>query len=268
MVWMSTKLLFDGLILGSDLATFGAFVAVLERMRKHKSAAGLSLQSIVAILTLRILHTCSHMWGIHYIPKAMWMFPFKVLDCGVVLAGFCCVFAMLTTFYSSYEVEKDNFGIQLFDRWELLPRDGTFRLRPLAAASFLYIVAGVVACCWYLVRTGSTSYGLTSYTCFNEAMSAIALVPQLWMFQHDKRVDSRLASFVVMIAVNRLCTFLFWSFLPFLVVHKWAVPTNRSIQMALEAMNLLILADFLYFWVRAKIRGESEIVLTCSDCGV
>jgi hypothetical protein len=150
------------------------------------------------------------MWSIHYVPKAMWMFPFKVFDFAVVGAGVTCVVALLTKYYSTYEVEKDNFGIQIFDRWDLLPKDGYFRLRPLAAASFLYLVAGVVALLWYFVRTSNTSYNLTCYTCFNEAMSAVALLPQLWMFQHDKR----LASFVVMIAVNRLCTLLFWTFLP------------------------------------------------------
>jgi len=256
-----TKLLFDSLIVGSDVATFGAFAAVLWRMKTTRSASGLSLQSLVAILTLRVLHMCSHMWSMHYVPKALWMFPFKILDVAVVVAGITCVVALLTKYYSSYEVEKDNFGIQLFDRWDLLPRDGSFRLRPLAAASFLYIVAGVVAVLWSLVRN-STAY--SNYTCFNEAMSAVALLPQLWMFQHDKRVDSQLASFVVMIAVNRLCTLLFWTGLPILV--KWAVPTNRPIQMALEALNLLILADFLYYWGRAKLRGDKEIVLSFDEC--
>ncbi len=132
----------------------------------------------------------------------------------------------------------------------------------------LYLVAGVVALLWYFVRTSNTSYNLTCYTCFNEAMPAVALLPQLGMFQHDKRVDSQLASFVVMIAANRLCTLLFWTFLPILVVHSWAVPTNRSIQMGLEALNLLILADFLYYWARAKLRGEKDIILPSSDCGV
>merc|ERR1712166_1304278 len=131
----------------------------------------------------------------------MWMFPFKVMDILVVVAGMSCVVALLTKYYSTYEVEKDNFGIQLFDRWNLLPKDGSFRLRPLAAASFLYIVAGCVALVWSFFRTSGV---YNSYTCFNEAMSAVALLPQLWMFQHDKRVDSQLASFVVMIAVNRL----------------------------------------------------------------
>merc|ERR1712137_265020 len=131
-----------------------------------------------------------------------------------------------------------------------------------------YGVAAVVAVLWYLVRTASTSHNLTCYTCFNEAMSAVALLPQLWMFQHDKRVDSQLASFVVMIALNRMCTLLFWSFIPFLVASRWAVPTNRPTQMALEALNLMILADFLYYWARAKLRGEKDIILPSADCGV
>jgi len=264
MVWTATKFLFDGFIMGSDVATFCAFAAVLLRMKYTKSAAGLSLQSIVAILTLRVLHACSHMWSVHYNPRAMWMFPFKVMDILVVVAGMSCLVALLTKYYSTYEVEKDNFGIQLFDRWDLLPKGGSFRLRPLAAASFLYIVAGCVALVWSFFRTSGV---YNSYTCFNEAMSAVALLPQLWMFQHDKRVDSQLASFVVMVAVNRLCTLMFWTFLPFLV-GRWAVPTNRSTQMALEALNLLILADFLYYWMRAKLRGEKDIILPSSDCGV
>merc|ERR1712046_84498 len=108
----------------------------------------------------------------------MGMFPFKVFDFAVVMTGVACVIALLTKYYSTYEVEKDNFGVQLFDRWDLLPKDGSFRLRPLAAASFLYIVAGIVAFLWYLIRK-QNSYNLSSYQCFNEAMSAVALLPQL-----------------------------------------------------------------------------------------
>ncbi len=42
MVWIATKFLFDGFIMGSDVVTFGAFAAVLLKMRTTKSAAGLS----------------------------------------------------------------------------------------------------------------------------------------------------------------------------------------------------------------------------------
>jgi hypothetical protein len=260
------KVLFDTLIMGSDIATCGAFLAVMYRMKASKSASGISLQSIGAIFTLRVLHACSHMWTIHYVPKAMPMFLFKFTDFAVVLSGGFCVVSILTAYYSSYEVEKDNFGIQLFDKFGILPDLGTGRFRPFVAASVLYSFAAVLSVIWYMIRTAN-SYNLTTYTCFNEALSAVALLPQLWMFRSDKRVDTNLATFVVAVAVNRMCTLLFWTFLPFLVVHKWAVPTNRGIQMGLEIINLIILADFLYYWVRAKLRGETEIILG-GDCGV
>ena len=40
--------------MASDAATFGAFAAVLLKMKATKSAAGLSLQSLVAILTFQV----------------------------------------------------------------------------------------------------------------------------------------------------------------------------------------------------------------------
>ena len=74
LVWIATFFLFDGFVMGSDVATCGAFAAVLLKMRTTKSAAGLSLQSIVAILTLRMLLSCTllrellHCSGISYAP--------------------------------------------------------------------------------------------------------------------------------------------------------------------------------------------------------
>lgn len=258
------KLTFDSLIMGSDVATCAAFLAVIYRMKQSKSASGISLQSIGAIFTLRLLHAMSHMWSIHYKPKALPMFLFQFADFAVVLSGALCVLAILTTFYKSYEVEKDNFGIQLFDKFGILPELGTGRFRPFVAASVLYAFAAALAVVWYMIRSAGN---IGTYTCFTEALSAVALLPQLWMFRSDKRVDGNLATFVVAVAVNRLCTLLFWTFLPFLVVHTWAVPTNRPIQMKLELVNLLILADFLYYWVRAKMRGDQEVTLG-GDCGV
>jgi len=205
------------------------------------------------------------MWNIHYVPKALFMGLFKFLDFAVIIAGVIALVYLVGPLFHTYEAEKDNFGIQVFDHWDLAPKTG--RHRPLIALSLLFMFATSVACCWWFVRTSASSAHLTTYTCFNEAMSAVALLPQLWMFQKDKRVDALLGSFVAMIAFNRICTLLFWVGMPFLVVHSWAIPSNRNIQMALEAMNLLILSDFLYYWARAKIRGEREIVFS-DDCGV
>lgn len=259
MVSKTAELMFDGFIIGSDVTLVFAFLAVLLRMKTSKSAAGLSLQSVMALVSLRFLHLTSHYFNIHYRPKVLPMWVFKSLDFAVVLAGIACLAMLFTRYYSTYEVEKDNFGIQLFDRFNLLPKSGPFSYRPVAAASFLYIVVGIVASLWFLVRQSMPTFGLSCYCCYYEVMSAVSLIPQLWMFHKDKRVPSLLANFVVLVAVGRLCTLGFWAVYPW--IYKWGVPSNRSIHMALEALNLLILSDFLFYWVRAKIRGDSEIVI-------
>lgn len=259
MVSQLAELMFDGFIIGSDVTMIAAFVAVLRRLKASKSAAGLSLQSVMSLVGLRLLHLSSHYFNIHYRPKVLPMWLFQMLDTGVVAAGLVCVVLLLTLFYPTYEVEKDNFGIQVFDRFDLLPKSGPLSYRPLAAASFLYMVVGIVACLWYLVRQTMPTFGLSCYCCYYEVMSAASLIPQLWMFHKDKRVPELLANFVVLVAVGRLCTLGFWAVYPW--IYRWSVPSNRGIHMALEAFNLLILSDFLYYWVRAKIRGQRDIVL-------
>lgn len=38
-------------------------------------------------------------------------------------------------------------------------------------------------------------------------------------------------------------------------------PTGRGIHLATEALNILILLDFLYYYVKAKLAGEEDIAL-------
>merc|ERR1739845_173012 len=91
-----------------------------------------------------------------------------------------------------------------------------------------------------------------------EVLFAMALLPQLWMFHQEKRVPPILAWFVVLIAVGRLCILAFWIVFPF--VHPWLKPTNRGGQMSSETMNILILSDFIFHWIRAKLRGDIDVV--------
>merc|ERR1712100_628022 len=112
---------------------------------------------------------------------------------------------------------------------------------------------------WFLVRQSMPTFGLSCYICYFEVMSAVSLIPQLWMFHKDKRVPSLLADFVVLVSAGRLCTCGFWLVFPW--IYTWGVPSNRGIQLMLEAFNLLVLSDFLFYWVRAKIRGDHEIVI-------
>ena len=48
----------------------------------------------------------------------------------------------------------------------------------------------------------STPGTLEANTCFNDAFSAVAFLPQLWMVRSGKLVDQKLATFVVAVAVG------------------------------------------------------------------
>jgi hypothetical protein len=256
---MSGLLMLDGFILASDVAIFGSFAAVLSKLTVSKSSAGLSLQSLVALVGARCLHLCSHGFRLHYTPQFLPWTAFALLDVINAVAGLACLVLMGRRFYKSYDAEKDNFGIQLFDRLGWVPTSVSAWHRSLLASSLLYVFVAVLAFMWYNVRQGTTSFGQGYFICFYEVLFGVALLPQLWMFHHEKRVPPIMAWFVVMIAIGRICVLSFWVTFP--LVHIWHVPTNRGIQMGTEILNLVILSDFVFHWAKARLNGQKDVVL-------
>lgn len=254
------QLFLDGLIFSSDLCTCGTFVSLAMMLRKEKSAAGLSLQTLTTIVGARTLHFVSHFIGLHFIPAVMPWIIFPTLDVINALAGATLLFCFFAVYYKTYERNKDNFGIQLFVKLKLLPETGPLRESPAVAAVFLYGVITALAFIWYYFRRSvHNSFWMSYFCCFYEVMGAVALLPQLWMFHSTNKVSSLLANLVVLTAFNRLCTLLFWISYPRVYLYRY--PDNRGIQMASECLNLLILSDFLFYWARSKWRGEKEVIL-------
>jgi len=202
----------------------------------------------------------SHVVGLHFIPSVLPWIIYPCVDIVNAVIGATCLYVFITKYFDTYEMDKDNFGIHLFQKFDLLPKSGPFKRGPVAAASFLYLFIAVVGLVWHFVRRSPHTFALSYFCCFYEVMTAVALVPQLWMFHQDKRVSPLLAQFVVCTAINRLCTLTFWTSYPWIWVYRY--PDNRGIQMASECLNLLILSDFLFYWVRSKLRGDSEIILS------
>lgn len=253
------ELFLDLLIHCSDLCIGGTFVVVFLKLQKSKSASGLSLQTLATVVGARVLHLISHIIGLHYSPNVLPWFIFPTIDVISAAVGVALLVSFSLFYYPSYEKEKDDFGIHVFERFNLLSKTSPLRTSPFVAASFLYAVVAVVALAWYFVRRSQHTFWVSYFCCYYEAMGAVALIPQLWMFQKDRRVSPLLAYFVVLTALNRLCTLCFWISYP--RVFYWRYPDNRGIQMASETLNLLILSDFLFYWIRSKLRGDSEIIL-------
>eukprot|EP00931_Biecheleriopsis_adriatica_P031885 TRINITY_DN18650_c0_g1_i1.p1 TRINITY_DN18650_c0_g1~~TRINITY_DN18650_c0_g1_i1.p1 ORF type:complete len:258 (-),score=41.19 TRINITY_DN18650_c0_g1_i1:184-957(-) len=255
---MFGPLLLDSLVFASDLALTGAFAAVISKFRSSRSSAGLSLQSLAAIVGARSLHLFSHVLGLHYRPMALTPTMFQFVDLFNAVLGFFCLYLLAVKFYNSYDGEKDSFGIQVLEQIGCLPKTGPLSCRPLAASLVLYASVAIIALMWYCVRE-SRSLVQGYYTCFYEALFAVALLPQLWMFQQEKRVSSSMAAFVIAVAASRLCVLGFWTCFP--VVYPMLSPSNRGIQMASETVNILILSDFIFHWAKSKLRGEKDVVL-------
>jgi len=250
------QLFLDGCIMSSDVAILGTFLAVFLQLKTTQSCQGMSLQTLIAVVSARVLHLCSHWFNIHYRPQelpASMYFGFDIINAAI---GIGCIM-IFTVHKETYEMEKDNFGIHIFDRFQLTPKSGLFASRPVLAASFVYGVTLVLAFFWSFVRVSAGSWSVNYFCCVYEVMCMLALIPQLWMFHQDKWVSQLLSWFVVMVALNRVCTLTFWISYPW--VNPWSSPANRGIQIFTELLNLAVLGDFLFYWVRAKIRGEKRI---------
>jgi len=257
-MWLGPAFL-DLLILSSDFCTCGTFVSLALNLRRNKSGAGLSLQSLGTVVGARCLHLLSHFLRLHYVPAIIPWLLYPSLDVLNAIAGVALLGSFSLQFFHTYERDKDDFGIHVFEKLDLLPKIGPFRKGPAVAVTFLYAVIVLLAFLWYLVRRSSHSFAISYFCCFYEVMGAVALIPQLWMFQKEKRVSPLLANFVVLTALNRLFTLVFWIAYP--RVYVWRYPDNRGIQMASETLNLLILSDFLFYWARSKLRGDREIII-------
>eukprot|EP00927_Polykrikos_kofoidii_P054710 TRINITY_DN49096_c0_g1_i1.p1 TRINITY_DN49096_c0_g1~~TRINITY_DN49096_c0_g1_i1.p1 ORF type:complete len:288 (-),score=43.35 TRINITY_DN49096_c0_g1_i1:239-1102(-) len=252
----------DVCIVLADMATGAAFLSVLWRLRTTASTEGLSLQTLLAAVCVRAIHLVSHLLGVHYVPKTLPPGLFMFLDCMTLTVGLASL-ALFFLNFGSYEIEKDNFGIQVFDSPKCL---GKFfavrRLRWFAATSVLYISAAGLGLVWHHMRSMATNDDDTSkrsyYMSMYEVMAAVCLLPQLWMFHQDKRVPPLLANFVIWLALHKFLVLTFWVTYPHLV---GSAPSNRNLQIGFDSMSLLILADFLYYWAWSKLHGLDEVII-------
>lgn len=193
-------------------------------------------------------------------PELFWF-----LDIYGALAALACL-SYFFSHLSTYEVEKDDFG-----RWALnfcLPARWAHRWFPTTL--FLALMVNIVALGWHEVKSYAVGAhilvfsedSMGYYMCFYEALSGLALVPQLWMFYHDKIVAPLLANFVFFFGVHKLLVFIFWFIFPYVTDFN---PINRNIQLGFDGISLLIVTDFMYYWFRAKYHGQRDVVVDTEE---
>jgi len=247
----------DTLIVLSDVSLFFSLFSVLQQLRTTKSAKGISLLTLATIVFARTLHSMSHpLFGLHYRPQVLPMTLYMLMDLVNATLGMSTV-ALFVKYWSSYEVDKDNFCAPLLRK--------VFNADSVKARwVFFSVIIAVMSFGWFLFRRYKNQDFTTGMFCsMYEVLGFFALLPQLWMFQSGRVVSKTLGNFIGFTALHRLFTLTFWVVFP--LVHNFRVLDNRWIQMTSEIINLLIIADFLYYYIRSFIRGEKEIVITHDD---
>lgn len=247
-------LVLDLSILGADVSILAAFVALFMQVRHRKSAAGISLQTLGALVAARVIHLLSHPLNVHFQPKEFENAVYSLLDVINAGVGSYLLYFIYSRHMGTYESEKDSFSQNFFLRTGL-NKELVHKLR----YAFVYIIAAVFGLVWYFIRRSSQPFYISYFCCFYEALLAVSLLPQLWMFQQDRVVSPQLANFVALLAVSRLCTLIFWVAYPYINWNRY--PDNRGVQMASELLNLAILSDFLYYFIKARMQGQNVVII-------
>lgn len=245
----------DVLILCSDLFTIASFAILGYRVHKERTIRGISLQSLAALVLCRVIHALSHILGMHHQSESFAVI-YMIFDISASVVAVGTAHLCLKTYKGSYQADLDDFGLIAL---EYLHDKGFKKIIPSQPRlyanywSILYSVCACIGFCWFLIRRSHANWLFSFGICWYEVLTALAILPQMWMFRKGRSVPTALAHYVVLSVLARAVLLLFWMYYP--RAHNWRYPDNRGVQMAAEALNILILSDFLYCYVKSYRGG-------------
>merc|ERR1719231_1961753 len=93
-------------------------------------------------------------------------------------------------------------------------------------------------------------------------LDTVAMLPQLWMVVKLGEVECLTSHFVALLIASRACSFAFW-FYGYKELQDTGTAYGRnSINLAglqllaAHALQLLLSLDFLFYYVKARVRGD------------
>ena len=117
----------------------------------------------------------------------------------------------------------------------------------------LVLISAVVsgAWVWYYQDFLQLLWFQFLYT-FSFALESIAILPQLQITKHKGRVDPLMSNYMLLLCLYRL-----------LYIAHWFTTPNRtdSIIKCLCFVHVCLFADFVYYYIRSRRRGERDTVL-------
>jgi len=237
----------DILILTADLMCLLAFYSVY-RCVKTRGAKGVSIQSFVAFAVGRTLHTSSHLIGVHYNPTSLPYALYLSVDFANVLLG---LLASLQLYLRSQPGDFDADVTGWFLLKKLVPR--RFENALWVKHGGLPFASLFLAFLWSLFRydeEAQTRGPVMFFACACcEICQLMAVLPQLHILHVQRRIPALLGDFLMLQGVGKLCLLGFWVLFP--ALHGWT-PSNWLVATCTEFFNIMILLDFMVFYLRSK----------------
>lgn len=219
-----------------------AFLLLTLKVRATKSVAGISSKSLelyVIFFTLRLGSTCTQNG---YLPvDRSGQFVYQLMDALSLALVVQILYCIHKTHKYSYQAEQDTLPILPF-------------LPPCAVLGF-FVHAGL---------SQSQLYDTMWATSMN--VDTVAMIPQLWMMSKiGGQVHGCTAHFVATLCASRCLTLAFW-----VIAYNDLVGVELAAKQIVCAhvLQLLLSADFLYYYVKASIGGKNMTIAmpTNRDC--
>jgi len=238
------------------------YIALLQKLRRDRSAIGLSMQTLTA-LVISECNTLIIILLFYLLNHIEFGIGFVLCDVATVVVSAWTLLIIHRKFSNSYEEDRDVFGMKFClcspkARQQIRGKRSLFQRR--MHWGFLYILSAALALPIFFLRRQSMPHWLSYFECFDDVLAALALLPQLFMFysKRPRRVSQLLGRFVIFLLLARVCSFAFWLTDPLFRIKT--IP-GRGVHLVSELMNVAILSNFTYYYFTASYKGLKDINL-------
>merc|ERR1719321_446281 len=231
----------------SSMCMFASFVLTTIKVAAQDSATGISVRSLEMFAVAIFTRLCSTLFMVGYLPDDLsGRQVFQFFDISSLAAVIRLLYVIHHKHQDSYDKEKDLHGIA----WAI-------------PASFLLA--------FFVHPTLNRSVFFDTVYTAATVLDTFCMLPQLYMMVNQGgRVCDLLTKFVVLQFISRVCVVIFW-------LDSWEeladgyygtdgeiYPGGANIQghmyIALCVTQVLICGDFLIYWVKSLIEGNSVVL--------
>ncbi|OII71219.1 ER lumen protein retaining receptor [Cryptosporidium andersoni] len=224
---------FSFLLTLSSLTSAFSFAMVCLKIELTKSCSGVSLRMMEAYVILIFARLCSIIPFEGYLPydrSGDWLY--QTLEAGCMCLAGTIVYLCRSRYKETYDPNTDEFN-----------------------SLFLIIPALILALIFH-PSLNSWMPADISWT-FALYLESVVVLPQLFMFQKERKVVPFTSHFLAMQAVSKILAFIFW-----ISSYSELNDPTRLLKrhvgywvIVMQIVQLVLMGDFIYHYIRCLTRG-------------